>query len=95
MGCGSWAAMTTTDAGKKDANFLVKSLTSSSLSGIVRALAARYGLPVSGRAFENGVVKRSETAFCYLLQTEMQSVSRAIKSLKTKEKHRRLVFFVI
>ena len=42
--------------GKKDANIAVKYLTSSNLSGIVRALAARYGFPVSGRAFESRVV---------------------------------------
>ena len=73
MGCGSGPAMTQCRVGKKDANFSGKHLTSRYLSGIVRALAARYGFPVSGRAFEYRVVNITVILKYRPLQRELQA----------------------
>jgi len=78
--------------------FSSKSLTYQILSGIVRALAARYGYPIPGRTFESAL-KKGRRIFTVApwrrpLQKELQAFSQASKSLKTKEKYRRLIFFV-
>jgi hypothetical protein len=75
--------------------FAIKGLTSSALSGIVRALAARYGTSVSGRLFENRALSRAARFDRNPPRMEARSFSLTIKSLKTKEKYRGLVFFVI
>jgi len=52
-------------------------------------------ISISGRRFECGVEIYTVALMRRPLQKEMQAFSRAIKSLKTKEKYRRHIFFVI